>query len=276
MCGGKSWLMKVETLSNKGSKQINEDSLLNADPVFGVFDGATGLTGDEPMPNMTGAAMASSIARDTFEKNTTTLFELARTANQHIHSTMKKFGVDIDDPSARWVTTAAVVRMRQAEFDWVQIGDSLILTISRSGAYRLLVTDYDHDVENLALWKTYADKKTKDIWKHILPHIHTLRHSLGVTYGAFDGSVEIEKFIKFGSVLLHDVAHIVIFTDGLILPKENPRKPDDFATFVKLYLQGGLKKVCAYVRDIEQRDPHCWKYPRYKQHDDISAIAISL
>ena len=46
--------------------------------------------------------------------------------------------------------------------------------------------------------------------------------------------------------------------------------------FVKLFLNGGLREVKDFVRNLEKNDPKCWKYPRYKQYDDIAAISISF
>src|SRR3989338_2247001 len=40
--------------------------------------------------------------------------------------------------------------------------------------------------------------------------------------------------------------------------------------------EGGLEKIKDYVRGLEKDDPECWKYPRYKQYDDIAAISISF
>lgn len=97
-----------------------------------------------------------------------------------------------------------------------------------------------------------------------------------ITYGIVNGEEEFVRFIHKGEEILENVEHIVIFTDGLIIPKENPEDSDDFNTFVKLFLEGGLKSIRDYVRDLEKDDPECWKYPRYKQYDDIAAISISF
>jgi hypothetical protein len=39
---------------------------------------------------------------------------------------------------------------------------------------------------------------------------------------------------------------------------------------------GGLKRGRDYIRELEESDPNCWKYPRHKKSDDIAAIAISF
>jgi len=39
---------------------------------------------------------------------------------------------------------------------------------------------------------------------------------------------------------------------------------------------GGLQAVRNHVRRLQQEDPTCRKYPRFKQHDDIAAVAIQL
>jgi len=58
--------------------------------------------------------------------------------------------------------------------------------------------------------------------------------------------------------------------------KENPKEGDDFETLVNLFLQGGLKKAKNYIRHLRKSDPYCWKYPRYKQYDDIVAISFTF
>ena len=99
---------------------------------------------------------------------------------------------------------------------------------------------------------------------------------VNITHGTLTGEPEALNFLKTGRESLEKIKHILLFTDGILLPKEDPKSPDDFATFTHLFLKGGLKELKNYVRKIEKSDPYCWKYPRYKQYDDITAVAITF
>lgn len=268
--------MKIETIYETGGGQINEDALLVAKPVFGVFDGASGLEPYQNEQRQTGAGIASAIARDVFSVGTKSLAQLARDANNAIGNAMRKKGIDVSRKTALSATTAAVVRIHRDNFDWLQIGDSLILTISHDGSFRLLANDYEHDLETMILWQKLASQQTENIRSTLNDQIFKVRNEMNVHYGALDGEQEMDKFLEHGAATLDDVAHVILFTDGLFIPKEDPRQPDDFKTFVELFLDGGLKKVQNYVREQEDSDPKCWRYPRFKQHDDIAAVALSF
>lgn len=268
--------MKVETLYDKGVKRVNEDALLLTDSIFGVFDGASGLEPYQNKEGKTGAAIASSIARDVFSMDTKSLVELAHEANDAIGNAMRKKGVDTSRKTALWATTAAVIKINSDNFDWLQIADSLILTISHNRSFRLLTDYYNHDLKTLIMWQELASRQTENIRNTLNGQLLKVRNRMNVDYGTLDGEKEMERFLKHGIVALDEVAHIIIFTDGLFIPKENPRQPDDFETFVDLFLDGGLKQVHSYVRQQEASDPKCWKYPRFKQYDDIAAIALSF
>jgi hypothetical protein len=75
---------------------------------------------------------------------------------------------------------------------------------------------------------------------------------------------------------LDGIRHIVLLTDGLFIPKHNPEERTDFALFSKLFQMGGLASVRNYVRNIEKTDVACRRYPRFKPHDDIAAISLTI
>ena len=60
------------------------------------------------------------------------------------------------------------------------------------------------------------------------------------------------------------------------LPKEEPKRKEDWNHFSRIYNKSGLKSLLRYVRSIENKDPDCYIYPRFKKHDDVAAIAIKI
>ena len=267
-------LMKIDSVFDEGSSR--EDTYLIGENIFGVFDGANSVNKFFDESGRPGGLIAASIVRDEFAANKGTLKEMVANANNTLRKKMISGNIDVSNKANLWCTTAAVVRLKKDTFEWLQISDSIILVVYKYDLFKLMLIDYDHDKDVMILWKRLAQEKTKNIhgiiWKKI-PHI---RLKSNETYGLINGEKKLSKFIMAGEESLENVKHIIFFTDGLILPKENPEDEDDFGTFVNLFLEGGLKNVLQYVRNMEKDDPECWKYPRYKQYDDIAAISISF
>ena len=101
------------------------------------------------------------------------------------------------------------------------------------------------------------------------------RRRMNIDYGALNGEPGFVRFVETGTCELENIAHIVLATDGLFVPTENP-EDEGWDQFAALYLAGGLKRIQDFVREREESDPKCWRYPRFKVHDDIGAIAISF
>jgi hypothetical protein len=57
-------------------------------------------------------------------------------------------------------------------------------------------------------------------------------------------------------------------------PERKPAKKKDFTPLVTQYRDQGLAGLKHRIRQIEKNDPECRRYPRFKTHDDIAAIAI--
>ena len=263
--------MKIDYIFDPGSS--NEDSYLIKDNIFGVFDGyGRGKYIDEK--GKTGGLIAAEIVRDVFFQNDKSLEILAREANERIQEKLNELEIKDNSWSAVW----AVGRIKDNFFEWIQLADSLILVIYENGSFKLLVDDYDLDDRILPLWKELAEKKEKNIMQVLMARgvFDKLDSEKNKTFGVMNGQKEVFSFIKQGKEDLKNIKHIFLFTDGIFLPKEDPKAPDDWHLFVKIFLEGGLKKIKDYVRNIEKDDPYCWQYPRFKQHDDITAISISF
>ena len=265
----------IELVYDEGSSR--EDSYLIGDGIFGVFDGYPDFKKLVYKDGRTGGIVASSLVKEVFaSSNNKDLADIAVEANNKLSDRALGEHVDLTDKMSLCGTTAAVVRFNGESLDWLQIGDSLILIINIDGSFRLLFEGYDLDKEVLLIWKQSADKKEKDIMPIMLggPLIE-LRKKANVEYGTLNGEEGMRSFIQSGKLDLSGVSDILIFTDGIFLPKEDPARDDDWTKFVGLYQKSGLIGVVGYVRQLEREDPCCWKYPRYKQFDDITAISIS-
>jgi serine/threonine protein phosphatase PrpC len=268
--------MQIETIYDNGVGPVNEDSLFTANPLFGVFDGASGVEPYTTADGKTGAAIASSIASSVFSSGTKSLIELVHDANDAIRSAMEKARIDTSRKAALWATSGTIIKINEETFDWLRIGDCLMLVMLRDGSFNLFANESSPDTDSLLMWQELASKKTENIRELLSERMIQVRNRVNIDYGDLNGEQEMEKFLKQGTIPLANVAHIILFTDGLLLPKEDPREPEDFNSFIDLYREGGLQRVQDFVRQKEDSDPNCWKYPRFKQHDDIAAIALTF
>ena len=268
--------MKIQSILEKGSSRINEDALHVGRDLFGVFDGATSL---EPRcfdGGTTGGRLAAETACDVFARNGGSLVHLAGKANTGIHDRMVDQGVNLDRREQLWSTSAAVVRIRQTTIEWLQSGDSFVLFLLQDGSYRVPAQVADHDYETLTLWKSMACRSQVNISHALAGQIRKVRMGMNRAYGVLNGEPEAEAFFHTGVFPRETVDTVLLFTDGLSLPSRTPQKVRQFDRLVRAYTTLGLKGVKNHIRAVEARDPHCRKYPRFKCHDDIAAIAVDL
>lgn len=265
----------VESLLEQGSGTLNEDALLVQSDIYGVFDGASSLCG-HTFSGKSGAWLAANIARDIFAEHTGTLVDVAVAANRAVSDAMAMRAVDLDDPLQRWSASAAVVRVCDEGLEFVQVGDALIVCIYADGSFSLPAPYMNHDEGTLLLWKSLVQSGIDDVRSAVQPRIEQVRRQMNKTYGVLNGEPAFGDFLVSGRIATENLAHVLLFTDGLHIPCPDPSCKDDFSALVAQYLHSGLEGLHRYVRLQEKHDPECRMYPRFKQHDDIAAIAFSF
>ncbi len=266
---------KVRSLLEKGSGEFNEDVLLDEGTVLGVFDGATSLDKSRFQGGLTGGLIAARTAAHTFRDKRSSLNQLVKEANRRIQKAQLEESISLNDRYKLWSTSLAVVHLDGNRLEYCQTGDALILFICNDGSYKVITPDIDIDRNTLQLWKEMRVTPDAPIHEVLAEQIRKVRSGMNVRYGVLNGEPEAMNFVRHGYEDLTDVSDILLFTDGLHLPRQNPLEEHDWQTFVELYLLGGLQAVRDHVRHLQQQDPACRKYPRFKLHDDIAAVAIS-
>lgn len=266
-----------DSLTDKGNGSVNEDSHLMTSNLFGVFDGATGLIKyTDPLGN-TGGLLASQIAKDVFERNQDKplLLSIDETTKE-LDLKMKDAHINVEDKAVAWSTSASVVRIGNDSIEYIQLGDSPIVFIRKDGTFQKI--SVDHDLETLILWKKLVQEGVEDPRhdQRIEDQLLSVRRGSNTVYGILNGDPEASKFVLHDNVPKEEIQSILIFSDGMLIPQENPEEPDNIQKIVQIFKDCGLEKVKDYVREIEKTDPKCLKYPRFKQHDDLTAISISL
>jgi len=267
----------VHSVYEQGSGRCNEDALLCAPPLYAVFDGASCLCGNM-YKGASGAWWAANTARSVFADTRYAdmpLNQLAMRANRAVGAAMEQHGVDTGDSLRVWSASMAAFRVREDVLEYVQIGDSLILCITDKGCF-LPAPYHNHDRETLCRWRTLAEQGVRNLRIALHDHICAVRQGMNRTYGVLNGDDRAQDFLHWGTVPLHGVRHVLAFTDGLHLPSESPQDTTDFSALAALVSRQGLHGLHAAVRHAECGDPQCLRYPRFKTHDDIAAVAVTL
>jgi len=268
----------ITSLLEQGSADCNEDRLLLRDDLYGVFDGATSLGPKELFDGLTGGGMAAQIAKESFLDSTESLFEAGVDANRRVAIAQTSAGKDLSVRENLWTTSMAVVRVAGTELEFCQTGDSLIVLMHRDGSHSLLTPEIDIDCETMMLWKklSSSEEAESSIYDELGQQIRKVRLQMNRDYGVLNGEPEAVKFFNHGSVPLASVTDVLLFTDGLYLPKRNPEECSDWSGLVKQYRAGGLHGLRDYVRGLQTSDPDLTVYPRFKMHDDIAAVALQF
>lgn len=266
--------LRVDKILHQGSGRFNEDRVLVKNNLFGVFDGASSLVRNL-YQNRSGAWWAAEIACREFSCNDDALVNLAKRSNDRLRSAMEQHGVDVNNKLHCWSTSAAVFRMNNHQLEWVQTGDCLIMAIDHDGNQTLLTPYHNHDAATLSQWQQDPDESHHQVLKRLSPQIEKVRLRMNEDYGVLNGDERMRHFLHYGRIDTNNIGHILAFSDGLFPPSAADEDPD-FDALAERYLQEGLHGVSKWVRKKEQEDPHCRRFPRFKTHDDMAAVSVSL
>ncbi len=268
---------QLTSITHRGVRELNEDALLinEAHNIFGVFDGASSLDNFLSDDGKTGAYIASRLAAETFRTGID-LKTAALKANSNIQAVYERLDIDVADNVNRFGTTAAVVRIARDRVEILQIGDSIVMFILKDGSVVLPLGYHDHDLEVMRRWRKLADQGKKDIRKIVASKVVELRRQANKDYGMLNGNESLKNFITTTETELTNIRTVILLTDGMFLPKQNPDEDEDWSELARLYLDDGLEGIYERVRSLEKSDPDLLIYPRYKLHDDASAIALDF
>jgi len=265
-----------ETLLEQGSGVFNEDALGVKDDLYIVCDGATSLgAGAGPEDSSGGQRAAEITSRIFIGEAGGDLNERARRANTEIRHDMSRHGVDFSRREELWSTSFAAVSLKGSDISWCQSGDCQILLLYLDGSSKLLTPLPDHDVDVLTRWKRIGPSKKGTIHEELAEDIAAVRRTTNRRFGSLNGEPEALKFLATGCEDGRWVSDILLFSDGLFPPSSFPSRPFDLKTFMMFYQSTGLRGIRDYIRTIQNNDPRCYRYPRFKLHDDMSAIALT-
>lgn len=264
--------LKCEHISLQGSGKQNEDSLCVLHETFGVFDGASALVESRLIGTLSGGAWCSSTASKLLS-STIPLTTYAQTLQRKIKATWSPLHMAIENLPG---TMMAVVRFSENALEFLQLGDSVILIINKDGSHSLTNTFIDQDAQILVQWKELTGQGEKFPRKSLASAIIANRKRANSYFGFMNGDPAVFNFLTHGYLDISVVKSVLLLTDGAMIPKENPRSPENWDELVATYVDGGVEEIARKVRELETADSTCARYPRIKIHDDLTIVAIDL
>ena len=271
------------SLSQPGGSKPNEDRFLAATNRFAVLDGATNVSHAKPLiMGMEPAEYAAHHFQQGLMDTNMCLDNLLLKLNHSLDKVIKQY---IPNPAVieRFSTAAAVIDINEGFLEYRTIADCYFVLIMKDGNIQ---TPYpfqsiNQDRENLLKLKSIRASfkgldKDFDPFSELHQDLKVLRGMVNRTYGAFNGMPQAMSFVKRGKLPIDNVKSILLFTDGMLLPQEDPAAEPDFEKIAWMYKHGGLGFWYGKVRSEEGSDPYFLKYPAVKRHDDATALAIDF
>ena len=263
-----------ETLLQQGSGQDNEDALSIGPDIFTVCDGSTTICKKKHRSRMSGGKRAAELTAQVFASNSGSLVDLAAIANDKILQAMTEASVDLSQRETYWATSFVSVRLKGGHLEWAQSGDCALIVLLDNGRSQLLTELPDHDYETLIKWQKQGPAETGSIHEVLAKEIAAVRRQMNHSYGVLNGEGAALDFVRSGVRKLDDVKAILLLSDGMFLPSEAPGAALEVDELVSIYQRSGLAGLKEKIRAMQLSDPRCFRYPRFKLHDDMCGIAL--
>ncbi|GIP34162.1 protein phosphatase 2C domain-containing protein [Paenibacillus sp. J2TS4] len=281
--------LNIEQISIQGSNEWNEDALIVREEVhvYGVLDGATSVTPYRGPQGETGGYLASNVVRRELEAMDEQQWaaihvkDAVLQANQSLREAMVLSGIDPEDREALWTTEVALVRIEETRVQYAQTGDCMILAVYKDGTVRTVTHDQlDHiDLQTRKRWKAclyQGMSSRKEIRAQVEPYIRKNKVLMNTLqgYSAMNGQAELASFLEYGVINRINLTGLLLITDGLFPHSEDIEEKWDAVSLIKEVEEKGLRGYAESLIELEQSDPDCQTYIRFKTSDDKTGIWI--
>lgn len=277
-------ISEIAYISEPGS-EINED-IVYANSKYGwIMDGATGLRKANYTSDKTDARWF-----------VTAWSEYLKGALEHSHDSLKHIvtnGIDsvkemylnevksdeigkLDLPSA----SAGIYRIRESIFEYLLIGDICMAIEDIEGNIEVIKDTRLEALDNIAVDELSRLMTSEGLnFNEAREGIQNLLLKNRLLKNTDNGywTLEFEKnavdYCIYDKLPLQTISRVLFMTDGFfaIHSSYNYLSIKDLISFID---KEGLEEAYRILRDIEDEDKECYKYPRFKKSDDASAIYI--
>ena len=277
----------MESYTRQGVGKLNEDAVVINERlgIYGVLDGSTSLVPFETNNGKTGGFLASRFVKNNIEsiEESSSLLSVLDRANHCLGEEMKNHGIAIDEKEQLWCTAASIIQVTNHHLYFAQTGDTMILVVYEDGIRVLTQPQIEH-VDRMASEKWIKLIKSgvrsqKELFAGIKDQLKENRYLANTSdgYGVLNGEDSAVEFVEYGRVNRQGIMHVLLFTDGLFLPKEVVPDETHYWKFIaNMLVRKGLKGYIDDLVALEETDPECIQYPRFKKSDDKTAMMLSF
>ncbi|KGX85609.1 protein phosphatase 2C domain-containing protein [Pontibacillus marinus] len=280
--------MKIESLTYKGVGELNEDSLIINDEMalYGVADGVSSLVPFKSDDNLTGGYIASNEVKRYFEHlhQINHLSEDLFVINRNLREKMEENGIDMVKKEQLWGTALAQVRVNENGVEFIQTGDCMILAVYQDDHVRPLTHLQTEHLESKVLnrWKELVHNGVNnrdDLMKEVKDTLvsNRMKSNTPEGYGVLNGEEDAIHYTEYGKINKIGLKYLILITDGLFLPSESVPAAENYWGYVaQSLLHKGLEQYANDLIELEESDPECLKYPRFKKSDDKAGLVITF
>ncbi|MFB9324548.1 protein phosphatase 2C domain-containing protein [Paenibacillus aurantiacus] len=287
-CKGVQGLITYEQLTQKGGGLLNEDAII-VNPhanVYGVVDGVSSLVPYQNANGETGGFIAANLIKAHFESlaEDESLIDQLGKVNDQLREQMELSNIDPNKKEELWGAAAAIVRIHEDGVEYIQTGDCMILAVYENEEVRPLTWRQVSHLEAPAIVKwqegiTKGLRSQKELHEVVIDTLRQNRYQSNMDggYGVLNGEERATRFFEYGRINRTCLKQIILLTDGLYPP--NPIVPErsPYWSFVAHeILNKGLELYTRELLELEENDPECIRYIRFKQSDDKTGVVIHV
>ncbi|MWV46119.1 hypothetical protein GRF59_21085 [Paenibacillus sp. HJL G12] len=285
--------MNIHHISVQGTGDWNEDAVVlnERQQLYGVIDGATSLVPFRSANNETGGRLASQLLKQFFEElasgDRRDLETLTIEANSRLGAKMRESDIQMDRKSELWTAAMALVRITDHHIEYVQAGDCMLMALYRDGSVRTITRDHVSHIGEISMetWRQgiASGIRTKAaLWEQVQPQLLGNKDKMNTDngYSVLNGLPDADRYLESGRINRIQLAGLLLVTDGLFYPEEWPN-PEAGAErldekLLRSVASDGLERYAEWLLALEQDDPECIRYPRFKISDDKSGVWITF
>lgn len=194
------------------------------------------------------------------------------------------------------VATVVRLNLESRTLEYAHAGDTGLFLIARDGHVSRVTSDRMNQHDNTALAIGQIARTERDValaevihdpavvilnqenalYHNFVAKDGTINREIGV--GTVDGLELLDRYIEEGTESLDDVASVILMSDGAMMPalwdEVTDGEEDRLQLMGKLIRERGLLNYIDQVRTLEREDASLNRFPRFKIHDDATAIQV--
>jgi protein phosphatase 2C-like protein len=277
---------RIDSVSQAG-KSINEDRATASTGAAWILDGATGLSPQRLFPGpsdpawfaATADALLARLTRESADSATLLRRLVAELQDACAAAALVPLAdTEIELPSA----SLAAAQIMGGQIDLLMLGDCKLLLRQSDGRVEAFdqssVAPFDAKVvEALRAIRAGGETALSEITPRLMPLIRENRRwkNRPGGYGVLTADPACLAFAETARRPAAAATHLLLATDGFY------RLVDTYSMLtagelMQAALERGLAPLYAELRRIEDADPECLAFPRFKARDDATAVVVGI